>query len=425
MFKVLKFALPLLVIPLFGLFALFTDAQTYTRDPTIPLDTQISSIPESERPHFKSQLLNNIITSGTYLEKGIEIEIQEVNLLSGGIEVFVSAIDVNGSVAFGDGTVEIERFLIWNPPVLVSDPSGNIVRAYVDLAGEDQQLRYREDPLQALINVLHHVITLVGENNSNIIEGKIGSTHSVYFPIPTVFYDGFAFNSDPTWASTHDAASSDTIDDTDVLLFSGSLKQTNFGIWRAGVLFDTSNLTGENIFDAVISLWTIAKNNADNDGNDFISVVETTTVNDNVMHLNDFGLQTTTEIHNAGERKDITDDVPLSQYIDFQFNALGTSTIIQTGVSKFGIREGHDLLDDPINDPTASQFVSFSASDVSGTSEDPMLVVEHSSPVIPPSVSTSTPVAVDVDSIVVMLGFLLFGMFFFGFLEYFRKPDRV
>ena len=59
-----------------------------------------------------------------------DIEIVSIGATDRGVEVFARAWDENGQIGFGrDGTVDIERFNIINPPILVADPEGMIVRS--------------------------------------------------------------------------------------------------------------------------------------------------------------------------------------------------------------------------------------------------------------------------------------------------------
>src|SRR3989344_2016473 len=59
-------------------------------------------------------------TDPTY---GVTREIQSVQKIEGGIEILARAWKDGKQLGFGkDGSVEIERFKIFNPPILVDDP---------------------------------------------------------------------------------------------------------------------------------------------------------------------------------------------------------------------------------------------------------------------------------------------------------------
>ena len=58
------------------------------------------------------------LTHGAY-----DIEVVSMEAIDGGVAVFARAWDKSGQqIGFGkQGTVDIERFLIYNPPILVPD----------------------------------------------------------------------------------------------------------------------------------------------------------------------------------------------------------------------------------------------------------------------------------------------------------------
>lgn len=61
----------------------------------------------------------------------------------------------------------------------------------------------------------------------------------------------------------------------------------------------------------------------------------------------------------------------------WSFNATGISNVSKTGVSKFGLREGHDIVDDPPANNT-NNGVDVTLADQNGTTNDPKIVIEHS-----------------------------------------------
>ena len=97
--------------------------------------------------------------------------------IDGGVQVFAKAWDANGDpIGFGkDGTVEIERFRIFNPAILVDDPEGDIVRTIVDpRTGSTTERHLREDLRQSLLETLAHTVKVVGKDGSRIEAGKVG-----------------------------------------------------------------------------------------------------------------------------------------------------------------------------------------------------------------------------------------------------------
>ena len=116
----------------------------------------------------------------------LEIEIVDSNIIEGGIEVFARAWNENGQIGFGkDGTIDVERFRIFNPPILVRDVGGSIVRERIDeITGEITIRNFREDPEEALLRDIERIISVKKEihTDSNIVAGKIGNTTSTFRP---------------------------------------------------------------------------------------------------------------------------------------------------------------------------------------------------------------------------------------------------
>ncbi len=108
-----------------------------------------------ERADIKGQQIANIgqiarVTRGDY-------DIQVVSMIpnDGGVAVFARVWGKGGQqIGFGrDGSVDIERFLIHNPPVLVPDATGSIARTWFNKAtGATTTTRFREDAREALCN---------------------------------------------------------------------------------------------------------------------------------------------------------------------------------------------------------------------------------------------------------------------------------
>src|SRR3990167_2707071 len=125
---------------------------------------------------------NNVKFSGA----DYDIEIIGMNPIKGGVEVFAKAWDQNGQIGFGvDGTIDIERFVIINPPILVTDLNGDIIREYLDEhVGETKQRKLREDPILAILQSLTHTISVKKQkfDDRRIVKGKIGNTTLTAYP---------------------------------------------------------------------------------------------------------------------------------------------------------------------------------------------------------------------------------------------------
>ena len=236
----------------------------------------------AERANIKGVEIAKLGPIARTARKNYDIEIVSIEAIDGGAQAFVRAWNANGQIGFGtDGTVEIERFRIFNPPILVPDPSGDIVRSWDDpLTGEHGELHYREDLQEALLQVLEHNLSVM-ENihtSEGIISGKIGNTTSTFYSDTG---DGHieseiaGFN----WDAAHDASSGTQTNYTGTFSVSGSYRTGggHAGIVRAFQPFDTAALTDTDVIDsATLSVYPTSILNGDNDGDDWINVVQTT-----------------------------------------------------------------------------------------------------------------------------------------------------
>ena len=82
-----------------------------------------------EKIKIKSEELAKV-SIGKFKKNDLDIEIiGDIKEIDGGIELFAKAWKDGKQLGFGkDGSVEIERFRFFNPPFLVGDVNGDIVR---------------------------------------------------------------------------------------------------------------------------------------------------------------------------------------------------------------------------------------------------------------------------------------------------------
>ncbi len=358
---------------------------------TTPILTGIMALIEGktyeEIARIKSEEIAKIDMRGLYTKGDLDIEILDVAQIDGGIQVFARAWESGVPLGFGtEGTVEIERFRIFNPPILVPDKEGLVVRTSVNLDGETKVHTYREDPLGAVRTVIQDSIERVGKRGTLVEVSTVGNTTSIFYPASgaTSPVDGLArhYQATSDWNTARDAtdgtaASATTGDD----LAAASRKDSSdlYGIYRGFFLFDTAPITsGNEVTAATLSLYTNAVSNADNDGDDFISIVSTSTpASDANITTADYDQCGATEAHDTSERKDLT-GMSVSVYKDWSMNATGRSSINVTGISKFCAREGHDLLDTPYaGGPNTSNYFNILWADTAGTTQDPTLTVTH------------------------------------------------
>jgi hypothetical protein len=314
------------------------------------------------------------------------IEVISTNPIDGGVEVLARAWMPDGTpIGFGvDGSVEIERFRIFNPPILVADPTGPVKRYSHNIdTGATTTYAYREDPKAALMQTLAHTIKVKTQKSTNasIELGKIGNTTSTFYPdadAESTSVDGYLISSVfGTWAGARDATTAGGgIADNDTILLVRSYKSgANYGIIRSFTLFDTSALGDSDTIDsATVSLQpTGSGDGQDENASVDMVVVQTSPAADTSLTANDYDNLTFTSGGSLAWNNFIGGD-DVGVYQDITMNATGLTWITKTGVTKLGFISSLDLNS---TDPTArSNANELCSADQSGTTCDPKLVVE-------------------------------------------------
>lgn len=192
--------------------------------------------------------------------------------------------------------------------------------------------------------------------------------------------DGYILNNNQTdWSTAHDATSgtgaNSTNPDFEILVQCNASNQVT--IRRAITLFDTSSLPlGASITGATYSVYVYdGGSNGDNDGEDYYAVVASTPASDTSFVVGDFDEFGSTELSSQIDDGDIS----VGAYNDFTLNASGISAINKTGVTRFGLREGHDILDSTILCDSTNNVNSIFvlSNEESGESQAPKLEVTY------------------------------------------------
>ena len=222
----------------------------------------------------------------------IEI-IGDIVAIDGGIQLFAKSWKSGKQLGFGkDGLVEIERFRFYNPPILVDDPNGNIIRKWEEKnlntkKTETKQRILKYSPEEAIKEFLSHTISLVGKENANIVKDKVGNTTSTFYPAAGANspVDGHIRSTDQTpwssWTILRAATGMDMLsDDTGAfVIFSrmatGQTENTYADVGRGIFLFDTSSIGTDVVDSATLSLYGTGKW----DDNSYIPVTEIVSCN--------------------------------------------------------------------------------------------------------------------------------------------------
>ena len=325
---------------------------------------------------------------GTKIEIIGDVKAIEVNGQSG-VELFARAWRGTQQLGFGaDGSVEIERFRIFNPPILVDDPNGTIIRDYIDPnTKQPAQWKLREDPIEAIRQVIAHNATLVGKDNGKIVIGKVGNTTSTFYPDAdpeSTSVDGQASfdNSTTAWSTIQSAADSALASDTGGQanhVYVGQETSNRWWLYRSFYLFDTSALGDTDTIDsASFNLYVTSTTNFDTGTAKYISLVSSSPASDTAITTADYDQVGTTKLATDINTVDIT----LNEYKPWILNATGITNISKTDVSKFALRHGQDLNNEQPSVGGDNGINGARFQDYDGTTSGPKLVVEHTSPAV-------------------------------------------
>ena len=316
--------------------------------------------------------------------------------------VLLRTIPANTQIGMGiDGTVDIERFVIINPPILVDDPNGTIIRTWTDkVTGELKTRKLREDLREALLQSLAHTISVKIQKfgSEKIIAGKISNTTLTAYPVAgtgTAPIDGQMSRSvvNETFATIRGGAGN-AVSDADNSMATGLRASATTDqyqdSWRLMVGFATSSIGSNNIDSATLSLWKEQSLTGLGDPN--VDIITATPADGSDFVAGDYA------IANFGSTRLATGKLLSTlggnaAYAVWTLNASGLAAINKSGNTFFGALISW-VVDNSFGGTWASiEYALWSTRqvDLAGTSTDPTLVVEHTvaaavaAPIYPPA----------------------------------------
>lgn len=313
------------------------------------------------------------------------------------VKVRAKAWDANGKrIGFGkDGSVEIETFVYYNPRVFVPDTNGEYSRT-VERDFIPVVERFREDPKQALYDSLAYTMREKKEkfDDRNIIDGKIGTTTSTFYPDANPETNsadcGLQYTAvGPAWSAIREAATGNNAFESTATftIQSQSASCTDFQIqrglfmWYTAALPDTDAVSS---FSVGVFVPTSGVANGDNDGEDTMALYGSTHTVTNGCSTSDYDytLFGTTVLSNV---IDLTAGFTANAYNTFTGTAGGIASVSLTAQTRFTIREGHDASGNSYacGGGNTENRITVNAADTAGTTTDPILTVEHSAAASP------------------------------------------
>lgn len=301
-----------------------------------------------------------------------------------GVELFVQAFRDGSQLGFGrDGSVDIERVLMINPPVLAADAGGAVNRDFTDSDGVQHTLRYRIDPLAACLSQMAHSLTLTGKRGTAITRGKIGQSTLIVFPnagTGTAPVDGMTDRSgvDQTFSAIRGGAgvAANTSDATDVFArLNASATTDQFErLVRCIVGFPTAALGADkSITGVTFSLWGVTLGTGL--GTPELCVVSATPASESAIVAGDYA----TAVYGSTEFITRRTTWNIGSYNDMTGNANFRNYINKSGNTILGTRIGWDV--DASFTGTwsslANSRMAASTADEAGTTQDPKLTIDY------------------------------------------------
>lgn len=353
------------------------------------LKSNVSTTLEQQRQTLKGLELAKLGRLPRKNRGNFDIEVISTNPVPGGVEVLAKAWKDGKQVGFGDGTVEIERFLIFNPPLLVPDENGDILREWEDEKGTKYSRRLREDPQEALLQVLEHNLSVMNLHGpGNIESGKVGKTTSTFFPaaganspVDGVLLREAASETLATLRSSAGTTANVTQTAQRWWNLSASAVLDQFGgLYRGVVGFDTSAIPDSDTVSSATLSFNLQGTVGTGLGSTDTDIVAATPAASNTLattdYLSAFTIDGATRLATGIA---ISSWNAVNSYTDFTLNASGVAYVSKTGNTFFGTRLKWDV-DNSFTgtwSSTAETFVQVFTADQSGTTSDPKLVVEH------------------------------------------------
>ena len=356
----------------------------------------IKDLIEGKTPRERRTIISNEIAKlviPKIKRKDFEIEIRDIESIEVngiiGVQMYVRAWDSKGQIGFSeDGSVEWERFRIFNPHFEVADGTKKTVQYF----GPDGKQFFREednvkeDLQEKTLQDIEYAIERTHRHSPDKIElGKHGSTVSTFYPDGTGSGDQEVFEDTggQTWATKVAAAGifgNQLGSNASAVLYVAA--HTVSGQWnqlrRAIVTFETAAIdSGDTVTASVLSIWGKGMNSSTMTLG--IAMDEFLGSNTDTWDGTEYGILATFWASNRFGTSDISNSSWTNgSYNDF---TMSTFTPIKKGVgavTRLGLRLAQDIDN---STPTWASGVQdgfkWSGYVVAGTTNDPKLVVTH------------------------------------------------
>ncbi len=255
------------------------------------------------------------------------------------------------------------------------------------------------------INIATTTTNTFNTQTTSLFKRILGNVYAQNITASSTAGDGWCetpYNTN--WDVPHDAANCNggytTYTDTLNEVYSiSNTAATGYKIARGFLPFDTSAIpSNATITSSTLKIYITGTNNDDNDGDDFIVLVQTSQASSNTLISDDYDQAGAINNPSEGSSRIDIGNITASAYNSWILNATGTAWIKKSGetsncgttagITCLGLREGHDVVDSPL--ATGGGFIinriKWSSLEAAGTTQDPLLEITYT---VPPSGTVS------------------------------------
>ena len=350
-----------------------------------PLNVRKGEVTKEQWVEMKSQAIVDSDADGTFTNAtyGIEVEVTKIEEFPGGVTAYARAWKGGKQLGLGKGgTFDLERFQILDPPVLVDDPTGTVIRQRKLDNGTTVTRKMREDPKAAIREEIAFAIARTGRTDTEIVAGSVGSTTTTCRPDPSpgATVDGRTMRTgvDEVWSTIRAGAgnNSETTTTNGRFISVGASATTNSftEISRFISTQDCSSGIGDTdvIDSATFSVYVTEKADAFAAS---VTLVGATPASNTTIANGDYANVGSTAFSTASAISGIS----TSAFADFVLNATGLAGVSKTGITALGLRIEHDRANTaPTWSDSGVSRINGDYADTADTTTDPKLVVVHS-----------------------------------------------
>ena len=226
-----------------------------------------------------------------------------------------------------------------------------------------------------------HIFTPSGEMIATV---ELVSSGGGGTPTTTSFYAGSGGDGEiykggsSNWTIEHDATSGTAEGSATTAYTYVEHDGSTYWIARTALPFDTSSIPDNaTITAATLKVYVDAKSDGDNDGSDFVRVVQNTTASATALADGDYDQIGSIDNPTAGASDTDITGVSTGAYLSIPLNATGLGWISKTSYTKLGLREGHDATDVAPGNSTGITGLQIRTADYTGTASDPILEITY------------------------------------------------